>query len=159
MLRGREYVFRTVSFQTWDCSLQKFPEHNFDNEFSDKSGAQHRTATRSVAATERSEGANQLGVFGGAVSRPPPPMGARGEAPENFGFFSTLDPWKSYFWLCKFLSAKPFFTPNLPWKNFFLGPQMKISWNQEFPEEISCLVITRLTKSSFFLDATNSDHA
>ena len=47
---------------------------------------------RSVATTERSKGANQLGVWREAVS--PPPILARGEAPENFEFFSILDPWK-----------------------------------------------------------------
>ena len=44
--------------------IAKFPEHNFAHEFTDKSGAHHRKATRSVATTERSEVVNQLGGLG-----------------------------------------------------------------------------------------------
>ena len=41
--------------------IAKFPEHNSACEFTDKSGAHHHKATRSVATTERSELSNQLG--------------------------------------------------------------------------------------------------
>ena len=51
--------------------IAKFPEHNFDHEFTDKSSAQHRKATRSVAATERREVVNQLGGVGERCKAPP----------------------------------------------------------------------------------------
>ena len=55
-----------------------------------------REKARSAAATERSEGENSWGVWGALLA---PPMGSRGEAPENFEFSGILGPWKWHFWL------------------------------------------------------------
>ena len=91
-------------------NLQQDPwkNTNFAHEVTDKGGAQYCKATRSVAKTERSKG-----------------LGARDEVPENFEFFSILDPWKLYSWLSKALSAKVFFHSKFNLSDLYGGTNLK----------------------------------